>query len=87
MYEHQDEFYSIYGEQDVKRKIQTVWGSGANQFVNKEGDQLVLDKKGFKRYVKTDGKIESRWMGKILLQAPGNDEMQKKLVIGKHISL
>ena len=52
VYEHRDEFYSIYGEQDVKRKIQNVWGSGANQFVHKEGDQMVLDKKGFKRYVK-----------------------------------
>ena len=52
VYEHRDEFYSIYGERDVKRKIQNVWGGGANRFVNKEGDQLVLDKKGFKRYVK-----------------------------------
>ena len=52
VYEHRDEFYSIYGERDVKRKIQNVWGGGANRFVNKEGDRMVLDKKGFKRYVK-----------------------------------
>ena len=52
VYEHRDEFYSIYGERDVKRKIQNVWSGGANQFVRKEGDQMVLDKKGFKRYVK-----------------------------------
>ncbi len=52
VYEHREEFYSIYGEAVVKRKIQNVWTIGANQFVNKEGDQMVLDKKGFKRYVK-----------------------------------
>ena len=62
VYEHRDEFYSIYGERDVKRKIQGVWSLGANEFVNKVGDQMELDKKGFKRYVKRmeKAKVEGR---------------------------
>ena len=62
VYEHRDEFCSIYGEKDVKRKIQGVWTTGANQFVNKVGEQMVLDKKGFKRYVKRmdKAKVEGR---------------------------
>lgn len=64
VYDHRVEFYPVFGEREVKRKISRVWAIGANQFVTGQGDEATLDAKGFKRYIKrlskadVDGKYE-----------------------------
>ena len=52
VYANQSEFISRYGEQPVKRKLSAVWSIGANKFVHEKSGEMVLDKKGFDRYVK-----------------------------------
>ena len=52
VYANQSEFISRYGEQPVKRKLSAVWSIGANKFVHEKNGEMVLDKKGFDRYVK-----------------------------------
>ncbi len=52
VYAHRDHFASLYGEKAVDRKMQSVWASGAHRFVTEKEGTMVLDKKGFERYVK-----------------------------------
>lgn len=52
VYANRANFYPLYGEQQVNRKLETVWAIGANKFVNDKDGKQVLDKKGFDRYVK-----------------------------------
>lgn len=52
VYANRAKFYPLYGEQQVNRKLETVWAIGANKFVSDEDGKQVLDKKGFDRYVK-----------------------------------
>lgn len=58
VYDHRAEFYPVFGEKDVKRKISTVFAIGANQFVKGQGKDAVLDQKGFKKYVKRLSKAD-----------------------------
>ena len=52
VYANRTKFYPLYGEQQVNRKLETVWAIGANKFVSDKDGKQVLDKKGFDRYVK-----------------------------------
>lgn len=52
VYEHRTDFYPLFGEKEVRGKLNTVWAIGANQFVNGHQEAAVYDQKGFKRYVK-----------------------------------
>ncbi|MBC5621539.1 thioredoxin fold domain-containing protein [Butyricimonas hominis] len=52
VYANREHLVSLYGEQQVNRKIQSVWATGANRFVQEKEGAKVLDKKGFERYVK-----------------------------------
>ena len=52
VYANRVKFYPLYGEQQVNRKLETVWAIGANKFVSDKDGKQVLDKKGFDRYVK-----------------------------------
>lgn len=52
VYVNRTKFYPLYGEQQVNRKLETVWAIGANKFVSDKDGKQVLDKKGFDRYVK-----------------------------------
>lgn len=58
VYDHRAEFYPVFGEREVKRKISRVWAIGANQFVTGQGDEATLDAKGFKRYIKRLSKAD-----------------------------
>lgn len=52
VYENREALYQSIGEKKVKGKIRTVWMIGANRFVIGQGEEAVLDEKGFKRYCK-----------------------------------
>lgn len=58
VYDHRDELGQLFGEKEVRGKIKTVWAIGANRFVQGSGEQAVLDKKGFKKYVKRLSKAD-----------------------------
>lgn len=58
VYENRDELSSLLGEKAVKGKIRTVWAIGANRFVSGRGEEAVLDKKGFNRYIKQLAKAD-----------------------------
>lgn len=58
VYDYRAEFYPVFGEKEVKRKISRVWAIGANQFVTGQGDEAALDAKGFKRYIKRLSKAD-----------------------------
>lgn len=58
VYDHRQEFYEFLGENEVKAKIKTVWTIGANRFVQGKGEQAVLDKKGFKKYIRRLSKAD-----------------------------
>lgn len=58
VYDNRAEFESLIGEKIVKNKIRIVWAIGANQFVTGRGEDAVLDKKGFKEYVKRLEKVD-----------------------------
>lgn len=52
VYAHRDELYRIFGEKQVKQKIQEVWTLGAGQFVSEMAGKYVFDEAGFKGYIK-----------------------------------
>ncbi len=52
VYDHRPEFYALYGEPAVNRKLEEVWLAGAYRFAVESGDRYVFDQTGFKEYVK-----------------------------------
>lgn len=64
VYENREALCQAIGEKEVRRKIARVWAIGANGFVTGQGEEVVFDAKGFKKYVKrlekadVDGKYD-----------------------------
>ncbi len=58
VYEHRTDFYALFGEREVKAKIRIVWAMGANRYVQGKGDEVVFDKKGYKKYIKRLAKAD-----------------------------
>lgn len=69
VYENRDELSSLLGEKAVKGKIRTVWAIGANRFVSGRGEEVVLDKKGFNRYIKQLAKADVEGKYEIIADA------------------
>ena len=58
VYENRDAFCEAIGEKEVRRKIANVWRVGANRFVSGQGENVVFDEKGFKKYIKRLSKAD-----------------------------
>ena len=58
VYDNQNEFAGLFGEKEVRAKIRKVWTLGANRYVTGEGEEVVYDRKGFKKYVKRLSKAD-----------------------------
>lgn len=64
VYENREALCQAIGEKEVRRKIARVWAIGANGFVTGQGEEVVFDAKGFKKYIKrlekadVDGKYD-----------------------------
>ncbi|MFR3851185.1 MAG: thioredoxin family protein, partial [Odoribacter splanchnicus] len=58
VYDNRNEFAGLFGEKEVKAKIRKVWTLGANRYVTGEGEEVVYDQKGFKKYVKRLSKAD-----------------------------
>ncbi len=58
VYENRDALCEAIGEKEVRRKIANVWRVGANRFVSGQGENVVFDEKGFKKYIKRLSKAD-----------------------------
>ncbi|HRT84875.1 MAG TPA: hypothetical protein P5523_09575, partial [Bacteroidales bacterium] len=52
IYKNRFELYNLYPKDVVDRKLRSIWENGANQFIKGEGESAVIDRQGFKEYVK-----------------------------------
>ncbi len=52
IYKNRFELYNLYPKDIVDRKLRSIWENGANQFIKGEGESAVIDRQGFKEYVK-----------------------------------
>lgn len=50
--QYRTDFFSLFGREEVLKKIQQVWTVGAEGFVTKKEGKYVFDEVGFKTYVK-----------------------------------
>ena len=50
--QYRTDFFSLFGREEVLKKIQQVWTVGAEGFVTKKEGKYVFDEAGFKNYVK-----------------------------------
>lgn len=46
------EFYDLYGEAAVERRMFLIWSVGSRSFITKTDDGVDFDSKGFKKYIK-----------------------------------
>lgn len=75
VYDNRSDFYQLFGEKDVKKKIGKVCAISANRFVTGNGEQATLDKKGFKQYIKWLAKADVEHKEDIIVNAKmGNAE-------------
>lgn len=73
VYENREALCQSIGEKEVKGKIRTVWMIGANRFVTGQGEEAVLDEKGFKRYCKRLMKADVAGKAEIIEDAKMNN--------------
>lgn len=73
VYEKREEFEEVYDKVVVENKIRFGWAMGANQFVKGNGDEAVLDKKGFKAYIKRLEKADVKGKYSIIADAKMNN--------------
>lgn len=50
VYSHRDEFYQLYGQKDVDRKMLEIWAAGAENYVLNNGSNYTFDEAGLKEY-------------------------------------
>ena len=58
VYENREALCQAIGEKEVRRKIAGVWRVGAYSFVTGQGEDVVFDAKGFKKYIKRLSKAD-----------------------------
>ena len=61
VYDNQNEFAGLFGEKEVRAKIRKVWTLGANRYVTGEGEEVVYDRKGFKKICETPVQSGRGW--------------------------
>lgn len=52
VYKSRSDFYNIYPQDVVDRKLRSIWENGANRYVQGSGENATIDKEGFKKYIK-----------------------------------
>jgi len=52
VYKNREQFYSIYPKDVIDRKLKSIWENGSRRYIKGLGDSSVIDKRGFKEYVK-----------------------------------
>lgn len=63
------EFYTIFGKEQVERRMMLIWSMGSRSFVTKTNDGVVFDEKGFNTFVKRMKKEKAEQLNLIVVNA------------------